>query len=433
MEQPRLADPGLPHHRDDLPVSGGGLVQRQVQRLQFGCAAHEAGQAAVRCHLQARAQCPQTKHFIDRERLGDAFELGLSQRLELEVPLRELVGGFAHENGRGRGHRLHPRSNVDRVPHRVIVGVQVVLADRAHDYLARVDAHPDLQRDALLQPQLVAVPVHCLLHAQRRVQRALGMVLMGDGRAEQREDAVAQRLGHVALVVMHGLHHQLDDGGNQAVCLFRVPVVDQCGRARHVGKQHGDGLAFAGGLSPGFQRRLLGPDALGQVRWSVMNGGGGRGLRYFADGLAASVAEARRRAQFVATARAEARQPVAALLTKIGANGILKPANCAARHGSLPGLPPGKLNAPLPFIARPTRLCMIAWIRLSVARCTWGAPLPCLLSQGLDDLFAQPLVTLIMVEAFMPVHRDFDLGNLDGQWINGELPVLVERLRHASR
>jgi len=36
---------------------------------------------------------------------------------------------------------------------------------------------------------------------------------------------------------------------------------------------------------------------------------------------------------------------------------------------------------------------MIAWIGLSVARRTWGAPLPCLLSQGLDDLFAQPLVS----------------------------------------
>lgn len=54
--------------------------------------------------------------------------------------------------------------------------------------------------------------VHRLLHAQRRVQRPLGMVLMGDGRAEDGQNPVAQRLHHIALVVMHGRHHRRHDG-----------------------------------------------------------------------------------------------------------------------------------------------------------------------------------------------------------------------------
>ncbi len=81
------------------------------------------------CHLQARAQRAEPEQLIDRERLGDALDLRDSQRLELEIALRELVGGFAHEDGRERRHGLHPRGNVDRVPHWVIVGVQVVLTD----------------------------------------------------------------------------------------------------------------------------------------------------------------------------------------------------------------------------------------------------------------------------------------------------------------
>ncbi len=92
-----------------------------------------------------------------------------------------------------------------------------------------MDAYPDLQGNALLQPKPVTVTLHRFLHAQRGVQGALGVVLMGDGRAEQRQDPVAQRLGHIALVVMHGLHHQFDDRRDQAVSVFRVAVVDQGG------------------------------------------------------------------------------------------------------------------------------------------------------------------------------------------------------------
>ncbi|MCY1360401.1 hypothetical protein D9M68_629650 [compost metagenome] len=98
----------------------------------------------MRRHLQSRTQRAETVQLIDLLRLGDAFHVGGAQRLELEVPLRKPVGGFAHQNGGRRGHRLHPRGDVDGVPHRVIVGVQVVLADRAHDHFACVDAHSDL-------------------------------------------------------------------------------------------------------------------------------------------------------------------------------------------------------------------------------------------------------------------------------------------------
>jgi hypothetical protein len=47
------------------------------------------------------------------------------------------------------------------------------------------------------------------LHAQGGIQRPLGMIFMGKRRAEQSENAVAQRLGNIALIAMHGVHHQL--------------------------------------------------------------------------------------------------------------------------------------------------------------------------------------------------------------------------------
>jgi hypothetical protein len=44
------------------------------------------------------------------------------------------------------------------------------------------------------------------------VQRALRMVFVGDGRTEQREDAVSDRWGDVTAISLYHLHHQLQCG-----------------------------------------------------------------------------------------------------------------------------------------------------------------------------------------------------------------------------
>ncbi|MCY1409563.1 hypothetical protein D9M71_249160 [compost metagenome] len=165
---------------------------------------------------------------------------------------------------------------MDRVPDRIVIGVQVVGADRTHNDLTCVDADADLEWYAFLQTNAIAMSAYRLLHAQCGIQRALWVILMGNGGAKQREDAIAQCLGHVAFVVVDGFHHQRDDGLDQAVGLFWIEVVDQCCRAGHVGKQCRDVLAFTGGLAPGFHSHLFGSDALGKVVGRVMNGRWGR-------------------------------------------------------------------------------------------------------------------------------------------------------------
>jgi len=47
---------------------------------------------------------------------------------------------------------------------RVVVGVQIVGANRAHDDLAGVNAHANLQRNAFREANAVAMPAHGLLH-----------------------------------------------------------------------------------------------------------------------------------------------------------------------------------------------------------------------------------------------------------------------------
>ena len=77
-----------------------------------------------------------------------------------------------------------------------------VLADRADDHLARVQAHADREAEPLRAAQLRRVGGELALEIKRRVAGAPGVVLVGDRRAEQRHDPVARELVDRALEAM---------------------------------------------------------------------------------------------------------------------------------------------------------------------------------------------------------------------------------------
>ena len=88
---------------------------------------------------------------------------------------------------------------------------------------------------------------------------------MGNRRTEQGKDAIAQRLRDIALIAMHGVHHQLQRGINNRSRFFGIESFDQRRRAFEIGKQGGDRLALTVGRPTRFQRRLFGTNALGQM------------------------------------------------------------------------------------------------------------------------------------------------------------------------
>ena len=146
--------------------------------------------------------------------------------------------------------------------HRGVVHVQIG-ADRAHDHLARVQAHADADRDAVLPSHALGVPLHRLLHPERRIARAHRVVLVRQGRAEERHDPVAHDLVHGALVAVDGLHHVLEHGVEELARLLGIAVGEQLHRALEVGEEDGDLLALA------FERGLGGEDLLGEVLGGV--------------------------------------------------------------------------------------------------------------------------------------------------------------------
>ncbi|MNY31513.1 hypothetical protein D3C86_1656790 [compost metagenome] len=133
--------------------------------VQFSLAAHEPGQAPMCRHLQPGPQRAEAQDLVDIERLGDSLDLNRPQCLEIKVSIGQSICRFAHQDGRERGHRLHPGCNVNRMPHRVVVGTQVVLADRADHHFARVNANPNLQCNTPFQANTVGMAAHRVLHA----------------------------------------------------------------------------------------------------------------------------------------------------------------------------------------------------------------------------------------------------------------------------
>ena len=108
------------------------------------------------------------------------------------------------------------------------------------------------------------------------------MILMGQGRAKERHDAIAHDLVDRALVAVHGGHHAFQDGIEELPGLLGVALGQQFHGAFEVGKQHGDLLALA------FQGTAGGEDLLSQIGWRVAEGAGRRWRRCWSRGEAAS-------------------------------------------------------------------------------------------------------------------------------------------------
>jgi hypothetical protein len=73
---------------------------------------------------------------------------------------------------------------VCRLANSRVIHVQIT-ADGAHHDLSRVQPHADLHVHAVRPARVLGIPLHRLLHPERGVAGADGMVLVGEGRAEE--------------------------------------------------------------------------------------------------------------------------------------------------------------------------------------------------------------------------------------------------------
>ena len=105
-----------------------------------------------------------------------------------------------------------------------------------------------------------------VLDRERRAERALGVVLVRDRRAEERHHPVAEELVDRPLVAVDRAQDHLEGAVHDRVDVLGVELLGHRGEARHVREHHGDDLALA------LDGALGGEDLLGEVL-------GGVGLR----------------------------------------------------------------------------------------------------------------------------------------------------------
>jgi hypothetical protein len=83
------------------------------------------------------------------------------------------------------------------------------------------------------------------LECQRGQHGASGMVLMRNGRPEQRHKPVTKELIDRPFVPVHLIEHQLEKAVEQGVHMFRTNALGERGRVDEVAEEDRDLLAFA--------------------------------------------------------------------------------------------------------------------------------------------------------------------------------------------
>ena len=220
---------------------------RVAKLCNFSVAPDEPGHPTPGCCLQAGPDGPRPSHLVDLQSVGKPLHRHEAQRLHLDVALGERQRIGRDDNRAGIGELLHPRGQVRRLADGRVVHVEVA-AKGAHDDVPGVQSNADL--DDVRASHLFRILLHALLHPQRRVAGAYGVILVRDRRAEEGHDPVAHHLIDRALVAVYRLHHVLENGVEELPRLLRVTVREQLHRALEVGEQdrHLLALTFQGGL-----------------------------------------------------------------------------------------------------------------------------------------------------------------------------------------
>jgi hypothetical protein len=226
-DQRRLPDSGLAHDRDEL---GRLLLDRAtvctLQRFELLLAADEGVAQpahAARPHQRERADEPATDDSV-----GLSLRRERQRLVELERTAHRRSRALADEDLARLGGLLESRRDVDRV-----AGDEgAALARLSHHDVAGVHADPQRERIAeqLLEPAL---------HRERRVQRALRVILLRRGRAEGRHDGIADELLDRSARVGDLRRHRVVEAVEQGARSLRILRAGELRRAHEIREEHG--------------------------------------------------------------------------------------------------------------------------------------------------------------------------------------------------
>jgi hypothetical protein len=300
QEKARLAEARLTDHARHSPPSLLHLDEQLAEGRDLAVAAHEAAPGPPIGRAEHRRRRFRADEVKCRDRAGEPAELERAGGLERDLVLDESGGRLAEQDCAGRGRLLKPGREMRRVSDRRVVHAQVV-ADRPDHDESGIEPHPHAERHGLARLERQRPVGHGAGNSEGGERGAPGMVLVGDGRAEERHEAVAQELVHRAFVAVHLRQGELEEAAQEVVHQVGAEALGEGGGAHEIAEEHGHRLALA------LQHRVRGEDLVGEVARRVdfrrPRALGGRGRRL--DGAPTFWTEARARGQLGRAARAD--------------------------------------------------------------------------------------------------------------------------------
>ena len=196
LDEPGLPDPRLTQHRHEARLAGASRAPVCLERGALCRTADVAGERTA--HLEPRLRAARPGHPPEPQRMREALEVALPQRLAAEVAPDDAPGRIAHGKRPGIRLRLHASGDVRRVP---LGEVLVLRADRSDHDPPRV--HPDAHLEPPPgRPSGAAVArVHLAQDVESAPHGSTGVVLVRAREPEVDDDAVAEVLGDVAVVM----------------------------------------------------------------------------------------------------------------------------------------------------------------------------------------------------------------------------------------
>ena len=205
--------------------------ERVAQRVELALPAYERGVGLREVDAVPRARLDRFPH-PDRLRLAlrlDRLGLAVVDRLT-----RRAVGRLADEDAVHRRRRLQARGGVDDVARRHTFAFGGAPAER-DERLAGVDGDPHLELVLLVRP---------VADRKRRAEGALRVVLMRDGRAEERHHRVADELLDGAAEPLELTAQVRVVGPEQRADVLGIELLGAGREADEVGEEDGHDLAL---------------------------------------------------------------------------------------------------------------------------------------------------------------------------------------------
>jgi hypothetical protein len=144
----------------------------------------------------------------------------------------------------GFGQGFHPLRQTDGVPEGGVVHGQVIADAADHDF-SGVEAKAGREAEASGPTELIGVGRHRLCQFEGGGTGAPGVILVGDGGAEQRHDPVPRELVDRPLEVVDPVRQRLKEALHDARPFLRIESRRQVHRAFDVGEEDGHLLALS--------------------------------------------------------------------------------------------------------------------------------------------------------------------------------------------